>query len=291
MPKQIANKKPKIAGFSLLELSVVLVIIGIIIYMLLAVTTAQLEQGRIKTTQDKLIKIQNALIVFYGINNRLPCPANGLALNTDSAYGKEQASTDDAGPDSKYGTVTCTANLSDVAEPATTVYIGTIPTRSLGLSDDIMVDSWGGRFTYAVSKHCVDPDNWSLNNTYKCSNQFTVGGVTTGAITVDGDSISILGPGPQTWPVNTAYIVISHGKDQIGAYNRAGNLKQGTAGSSLPENVNANYNTPGNVGLVAGIGNTSYYDLPINNGDIPGNYYDDLTIWNTAPQIYYYANH
>ena len=276
--------KPQIKGFSLLELSVVLLILGILIYMTLGVTTAQLEKVKIQATQDKLTKIQNALTIFYQINNRLPCPADGEAALTAATFGKEQPSA--TVTDGIYNNVTCSPSSTGLISDATpTVYIGVVPTRSLGLSDETMMDGWGDRITYVVSKNCIDPDNWNTVNIYKCTDS-------TGLATANGAKITMNGVA-QVWPTPAAFIVISHGKDRYGAYPRGGGSGSQILGPSTityypAEKFNGNLSPTGAAVLT---GYNSYYDLPINDGDIATSYFDDLTLWNTPGEVDYNANH
>ncbi|HIE01477.1 MAG TPA: prepilin-type N-terminal cleavage/methylation domain-containing protein [Thiotrichaceae bacterium] len=71
-------------GFSLIEMAVVLIIIGLLMGGLLSPLSASLSLHKIKLTQQRLEEIKEALLGFAIINERLPCPApnkNGLALD------------------------------------------------------------------------------------------------------------------------------------------------------------------------------------------------------------------
>ncbi|MGH8610792.1 MAG: type II secretion system protein [Gammaproteobacteria bacterium] len=62
------------AGFSLLELSIVLVITGIILSGLVSGVDAQLEQRDRRQTRQQLEEIKQALLGFAVAKGRLPCP-------------------------------------------------------------------------------------------------------------------------------------------------------------------------------------------------------------------------
>jgi len=70
-------------GFSLVEMSIVLVILGVLLGGLIAPFSTQLDSSKRKGADAQLDDIHNALLGFAANNGRLPCPAtaasNGLA--------------------------------------------------------------------------------------------------------------------------------------------------------------------------------------------------------------------
>ena len=75
-------------GFSLVEMAIVLVIVGLLVGGLLTPLGMQMEQRKIGDTQKALDDIKEALTGFALRNGYLPCPAisaaNGLEDRTDS---------------------------------------------------------------------------------------------------------------------------------------------------------------------------------------------------------------
>ncbi|HUX63423.1 type II secretion system protein [Sulfuricella sp.] len=103
-------------GFTLVEMAIVLVIVGLLLGGMLMPLSAQMEQRRISETQKTMDEINQALIGFAVANKRLPCPST----QTDPAatdYGAEDAS--------------CSA--APVAE-------GYLPWKTLGVAE---LDAWG----------------------------------------------------------------------------------------------------------------------------------------------------
>jgi prepilin-type N-terminal cleavage/methylation domain-containing protein len=120
----------KIAGFSLIEMAMGLVIIGLLIGSLLVPGVEQSTQQKIKLTQQILEEIKTALLGFAEVNNRLPCPA------IDST-GKEANFTD------------ATKQQCDKYDDAD----GYLPWAILGVGK---YDAWGRPFRYRV-------DGWFSN--------------------------------------------------------------------------------------------------------------------------------
>ena len=80
-------------GFSLVELSVVVHIIGIIMTMGIGAWTANLENQAHSATAQRQAAIKEALTGYLRRNNRLPCPDNdftapdGVENRTDYRFG------------------------------------------------------------------------------------------------------------------------------------------------------------------------------------------------------------
>lgn len=118
-------------GFTLVEIAIVLVIIGLLLGGMLMPLTAQMEQRRVSETQKALDEINQALVGFAIANDRLPCPASPASNGVESPLG---------------------------GGACTNPYDGFIPAVTLGLSQTdnqgYMVDAWGlpqNRIRYAVT--------------------------------------------------------------------------------------------------------------------------------------------
>jgi prepilin-type N-terminal cleavage/methylation domain-containing protein len=88
--------KKLVLGFTLIEMSIVLVIIGFILGSFLTLTSAQMEQMKLKKANDDLLSIKEALMGYVVTNGVFPCPdanQDGVAdlcsstLNTSATEG------------------------------------------------------------------------------------------------------------------------------------------------------------------------------------------------------------
>ena len=68
-----ATFKKHQAGFSLIELAIVLLIVGLLLGGLIPTISSQVEQQRINETRKQLEEIKQALTGFVIANGRLPC--------------------------------------------------------------------------------------------------------------------------------------------------------------------------------------------------------------------------
>lgn len=116
-PSPMRPPKLASAGFSLVELAVVLVIVGLLASGLMFSLGTQRESATTQEVQRQLENIREAVIGFALANGRLPCPALSTLANTDSNAGRENC----------------------------TLQHGVVPWATLGLTES---DPWGNRLTY-----------------------------------------------------------------------------------------------------------------------------------------------
>jgi prepilin-type N-terminal cleavage/methylation domain-containing protein len=125
------------SGFTLTELAMVMLIIGLLLGSLMYTLSGQTEARNFSETQRRLEDARNLLLAYAVVHGRLPCPA----VDAPSSDGAEKI-------DTAAGTGTggaCTATYNGFL-PAVT--IGYKPTDSSGFG----LDPWGGRLRYAVSR-------------------------------------------------------------------------------------------------------------------------------------------
>lgn len=181
------NKTTK--GFSLIEMSIVLVIMSILIGSGISIAMVQMENARIEATKNKQSTIKTALLNFMSRNYRLPCPAVANLVSSNANYGVEAANPG-----------TCTG-VTGFGGGSTRNVRGIIPWKSLGLTDETAIDGYGRRFTYQVLRN-------QTNLT-----QDTVSGLQGNISIFDAAGGTQINP---NYPA--VAIVLSHGSNGRGAY-------------------------------------------------------------------------
>lgn len=263
------------AGFTLIELSIVIMIIG-----LMAAFGSKLASGlyvyeRRKENAARLDAVQTALALFVAQNRRLPCPADGALLANNANHGI----------------------AAPVAPGACTVQQrGVVPWRTLGLPENALYDAYNRRISYRVYDNAAT--GLTRANGLDMSTCDPAATVTGGAI---ADCLTTVAPADflrnkglyvssaaaagnllmdptdlTNTPGGAAYVLISHGPNGVGAYQDSGAV---TVGAVTPTDEAPNVN---NVALVTnaptGFAGIGYVDTRLNDGtgfDDP-THYDDI---------------
>ncbi|MCP4701548.1 MAG: prepilin-type N-terminal cleavage/methylation domain-containing protein [Gammaproteobacteria bacterium] len=117
-------------GFTLIEMAMVLVIMALLVGSLLPPLVTRKEAADRQGAKEVLEQIKEALIGYYLVNRRLPCPASG------SSFGGE----DPTAP----------------ADGICSSQHGFVPSQTLGFSgrineDGLLLDPWNNPYRYSVS--------------------------------------------------------------------------------------------------------------------------------------------
>ena len=249
VPFPIRYQSNREAGFTLIELAVVIVIIGLLATMGLSALNVQLASAAISSTKKKQDTIKDALIAYLSKNKRLPCPA-----------------VDNTGQESRVIT-NAPANC--------TGYLGIIPYASLGLPKSAALDGWENFFSYAVSQ------NWTLTygNAPAAGQTFT--NVQTASFSAGSVGVGLINdrlPNGTAIPItNTAVaIIISHGRNGLGAFTSKGTQISPIAGTDEAANApTATWTMP-----------TSFYQREFTDVDVPTyGAFDDVMQWFSANDL------
>ncbi len=210
----------KRSGFTLLELSIVLIIIAMVTGMGLFAGMGAIEAAKKTQTENKMAAIQTALMEYRNRYNRVPCPGDFLLPQSDVSYGLEAAN---AG--------VCTGGTPAANFSSAPMVEGNVPVRTLGLPNEYMYDGWGRQFAYWVDTEATAVDAFitiKTNESCRAIVWDAAGYYRTG--NVAGEST----PGG-------IYALISYGKNGHGGYTANGSIIN--AGSTnAHEQVNCHCN-------------------------------------------------
>ena len=221
-------------GFSLLELAVVLVIIGTIAGLSVSVGVTQMAAAEISSTKQQLNNLKRAMLLFHEKQGRFPCPADGDVEVTNTNYGVEAA------------TNCATTTPSSITETNGNL-IGSVPFKTLGVSEEETIDPWGYRVSYIIDKAQTETINLSAGSIIIQD--------------INGNEI-LQSPGLG----DAIFAFISHGEDGNGAWPELGGSASCTSGARDSENCDH----AADVILTSG---------NITDTDITANQYDDVIVW------------
>ena len=192
------------AGFSLVELSVAIVVIALLLGSLLVPLSTQVDQRRYAETEKQLEHIREALIGFALANRYLPCPAVSAAIGNEDRTGNQCT---DVGGNPKRD--------------------GFVPWVTLGVTPN---DAWNNLIRYSVDPDFArsDPDFF-----------FTLG--SSGDIRVRTRDQA--GTPVDLTNVEIPAVILSHGENGFGATSLAGVARASPGSWSGDEADNASNTT------------------------------------------------
>jgi prepilin-type N-terminal cleavage/methylation domain-containing protein len=214
------NIRPK--AFSLVELSIVILISSILIVGALSFSTSGVNNAKVKNTRDKLNALYSSLGNYLLTNKKLPCPASLKVIKSSSpaTYGSV------VGVD---GTCTGAGIYNNAGGTNPSLVYGMIPVKALGLSNDMAEDGFGNKIVYMVDARftvsdLASPPGFGLQTA-------------TNNITVEDNVGATLGVSTTT----AIFALISYGINQYGAFG-ANSSVENTISSDSDEQNNINDN-------------------------------------------------
>ena len=263
---------PAARGFTLVELAIVIAIVAVAGAMVLKASGGMLETENRRAVRLTLNTVDLALANFVAANKRLPCPADGALASSAPDAGVELVAANGA----------C-APVSQVR--------GVIPWVTLGLSENEASDPWLARLSYRVDPALAGRAPLPpLMNMSQCDPAASGPAAPSGAClspaapcagsaACTSPASFLAGKGLDVWDgqngaagfaqrqnnraagTGAAYVVISHGRNGVRAYNRNGVLQPGTM-PPHPQNEAPNFNNQALV--LAATALDVYRDAPLN---------------------------
>lgn len=234
------------SGFTLLELSIVLVIMGVLLIPALNFLAVSQKASKVIEVRKDLKIISHALSSYYKTYQKLPAPALPHLNITD----------DDSGTAAKEPYANMVDSKTDFDPVVTdTILYGAVPVETIGLSYKYLTDAWGNKYSYYVRLNAVDdtPGPITMNSTTD---------IYTHDVNIGRDDDG------------TTFVIISHGEDGRGAYPKAG----GSANSSADANPSEDNNIYIKDDMI--IANTAEQRLMISDGGI-----GDISISSTGADV------
>lgn len=271
------------SGFSLVELSVVVTIIGVVAILGLESAANFVNRGAGSVTRERLVTVDDALARFFKIHGRLPCPApitTALTTISPSPFGVEDCAIVEWGVGTNYA-----------VKLGGGLMYGMLPYRTLNLPLNTVLDGFNNKLNYVVTKNLVGGGGSAT-----VPNRF---GSIAGTTATDGLAGIEIRTGTLREPCNTtcqkvadpasstgaAYIVFSSGPDQRGAIPVRGTAA-GVACATATVRVDA-ANCKGNNHLAVGTGiaKNVFYDNRFNAGLNLSSYFDDYVVWRPKSRL------
>lgn len=212
-------------GFTLVELSVVIVIIALVMTLGLGALNALLGSAASTETKARQARFKEALIAYLGSNKRLPCP--DVPNNTN-------------GP----GDASGVSGIEDRNAGVCVNSNGVIPYASLGLSREMAEDGWGNYMSYQVffeggAGACPGTKvDWTDSN---CFGEGKAGGIWVyRGMLANPEGLAFYNTASVPPADSRAVaVIVSHGPNGLGAWTRQGRQNVGSPAGACEEILNA----------------------------------------------------
>lgn len=217
-------------GFTLVELMIVLVISSLLLLAVITIYERYVTESRIQKTHAHVREVAFRINAHFPATLRLPCPAAPNQSMYDEDYGAERCDliSIPAGTCSPEGVCVAIGSRDADGDGALDeVVIGAVPVQTLRedqgqkqLSNDVSLDGYGNKLSYAVSKHLLGTGTFGFDRGVVVAvDEF--GAFTAGMTNASGEP-------------DAHFVIVSHGRDGRGAYAPDGGRPEGcVAGSTV----------------------------------------------------------
>jgi len=261
-------------GFTLVELSVVLAIVGLLMGSLMFTLSAQADQRNFEETRRRLEQARELLLAFAIVNGRLPCPArsNSAGAEVRNAAGecKDAANVQD------YYGGTLAGGVTGGLLPAVT--IGYQQTDS----DGFALDAWQKRIRYAVARTVTNCSGTSTLPHFSNATNLKVNGISCQSNDLlICKSAAGLSPGasPPSCGGGGANAIMSTGLVVMAIFSTGKNGATGGTGADESANLKTNAS-------LSPLINPLFVYHPPTPSTASGGEFDDQFTWITVGELY-----
>lgn len=264
-------------GFTLVEIAITLLIVGILLGYTVAMFPRQQELKQYRQANEEMDLIVDYLVGFAQVNGRLPCPDTSGDVNSAGAGTIDGIEDTDDLDDN----VDITAGGADGFVDSCKAYSGFVPAGTLGINGDIddlgrLVDPWGQPYRYSVSP--VDSDSDGDSDTFFGIDLVTPNGIREEGLAFAVPNLSICDDSDNasatdddcgdvsatTIVDNAAVVLISSGRDR------------GQLGSNVQDENRDDFHD--------GLDDWVYVNTT--RSDVAATHYDDIVRW-ISPNLLY----
>ena len=245
-------------GFTIAEMAVVVVIMGVIMAASIRLLGTQMENAALRETREKQQAIKAALIGHLRHFKALPCPDDSFAAGVP--------------PTGQAPAALCPTSY------------GVVPWLALGLPREAVLDGWGNFFVYHVVSGTGFLSNWTTPLAANAFNLLEYEAVPpalsappTQLVVQERDASGAL------QPITAAAVVVlvSHGKRDSGAIKQGGQVVPVNPGGSADEAANAIIDSMGALRPVTSFVKGSLALTGVNYSGA----FDDVLTYMTAPDL------
>ncbi len=250
MKRKFANIQ---RAYSLIELSIVLVIISTLVAGALTISVDNLKNDQTRLTKERMDRVYKILGNYIRVNKSLPCPAPLTKVKS---------------VDSDYGTSGGCVTVSGVTAISTNYILGAVPTHTLDLPSEYAEDGFGNKIVYFVDKRFTAAANLNAAPNFGDTNFSTMA---NNQLSATPSNLWLIQSNPagsrQNVTPNAVLGMVSAGPNKLGAYN-ARSASANATSSDADEATNSN-----------GVASTIISSSPASNS------FDDLVFYKTMKDI------
>jgi type II secretory pathway pseudopilin PulG len=209
----------KANAFSLVEVSIAIIVSSMIVIGGIGIFMFNEGKRKEDITSEHFKAISENLAIYLSKYGRLPCPALPDQIKTNDNFGKEATL-----PEANY--YSCSNELLSSDMQGDVQYSGVVPTASLELPDEIMLDGWGNRITYIVTRTFVNSSDTnpscafsdSASDDHSNLQYICFRGQASGSVSLSTPDLTVTNINGNIITRDAVFILISHGENGYSAY-------------------------------------------------------------------------